>query len=80
MKCELKLIARDVKEAIKFLPTLGGIAFFIEILIIEIIIIIPTFILVGINAVIGTVIAFIIACFGIVYYNARNECKELEAT
>ena len=41
-------------------------------------IIILTFILVGINAVIGTIIAFVIACFALVYYNASIECKAIE--
>ena len=80
MRCELKIIFRDVKEAIKFLPTLGGIGHFAKILLAEAILIVPIAVLAGINTLIGTVIAFIVACFAIVYYNASTECKELEAT
>lgn len=78
MKCEIKLISRDIKEAIKFLPTAGGITHFGKVLLAEAIFIVPIGVLAGINAVIGTVIAFVIACAALVYYNARCECKELE--
>lgn len=78
MKCELKLIKRDIKEAIKFLPTTGGITHFGEVLLVEAIVIVPIAFLAGINTVIGTILAFVIACAALVYYNARCECKEKE--
>ena len=78
MECELKLISRDIKEAIEFLPTWGGIGYFTKILLAEAIVIVPIFVLAGINTVIGIIIAFVIVCFALVYYNASTECKELE--
>ena len=76
MKCELKIIARDVKEAIIFLPTAGGITHFGKVLLAEAIVIVPTGVLAGINVLIGTVLAFVVACATLMYYNARCECKE----
>lgn len=79
MKCELKIITRDIKEAIINLPTRKGMAQFIRITSLEAIIIVPIFMLAGINAVIAAVVLFVSACIAIVYFNARDECKTMRA-
>lgn len=76
MKCELKLISRDIEEAIKFLPTWRGITYFGEVLLAEAIFIFPMAVLAGINAVITSVAIFVTACAILMYYNASCRCKE----
>lgn len=78
MKCELKIIARDIKEVIKSPLTLRGIIYFAEVLLIESIIIVPALIIAGANAVVVTVVAVVSLCIVLVYYNAMSECKEKE--
>lgn len=78
MKCELKIINRDIKEAIEYLLTAGGITHFGKVLLAEAIFLVPIAVLAGRNTAIGTAIVFVIACATLVYYNASCECKEKE--
>ena len=75
MKCEIRIIARDIKQAIYFLPTWGGIVQFLKILSAEALVIVPVSVLGGINTVFVAVAIFISACAVLVYYNASIECK-----
>lgn len=76
MKCELKLMAKDAKEAIIALPTWDGATKFTEILLAEAIVVVPIAFLAGINALIATVVISITACVILMYFNASSRCKE----
>lgn len=76
MRCELKLMAKDAKEAIIALPTWDGAAKFTKILLAEATVIIPIAFLAGINALIATVGIFVTACAILMYFNASSRCKE----